>query len=111
MLAPVLAEFAQAQPRVVVELLTDPRLYSLPRREADLVFRIKPFDEPEVIARRLLRSPYGVYIQAGRPHPQAGDGAGCPMVLMDTGFGGMPSEGSLNASIRDSNQRKIMKAP
>ena len=35
-LAPVLAEFAAAQPRVVVELLTDARLYSLPRREAPL---------------------------------------------------------------------------
>ena len=40
MLAPVLAEFSHLQPRVVVELLTDARLYSLPRREADMVFRI-----------------------------------------------------------------------
>src|SRR5882762_1917015 len=46
LLTPVLAEFARLQPRVVVELLTDARLYSLPRREADLVFRITPFDEP-----------------------------------------------------------------
>lgn len=87
---PVLAEFAVLQPRVVVELLTDPRLYSLARREADLVFRIKPFDEPEVISRRLLRIDYGAYIKQGTPHPRAGDGAGCPTVLMDTAFGGMP---------------------
>lgn len=89
-LAPVLAEFAAAQPRVVVELLTDARLYSLPRREADLAFRIREFEEPEVISRRLLHIPYGVYIRAGSPHPRPGDGAGCPMVLMDTAFGGMP---------------------
>jgi len=90
LLAPVLAEFARRQPGVVVELLTDPRLYSLPRREADLAFRITPFDEPEVVSRRLLRVEYGVYVQQGAPHPRAGDGEGCPLVLMDTAFGGMP---------------------
>src|SRR5262245_65208940 len=37
---------------------TDARIYSLPRREADMVFRITPFDEPEVISRRLLHMPY-----------------------------------------------------
>jgi DNA-binding transcriptional LysR family regulator len=50
-LAPIIAEFATVQPNVVVELLIDARLYSLSRREADLVFHIQPFDEPEVIAR------------------------------------------------------------
>ena len=57
MLAPVLAEFGKRHPKVCVELLTDARLYSLPRREADLVFRIRPFDEPEVIARRQASRP------------------------------------------------------
>jgi DNA-binding transcriptional LysR family regulator len=89
-LTPVLAEFAQRQPGVTVELLTDARLYSLARREADLVFRIAPFDEPDVIARRLMRIEYGAYLKAGLPHPVPGDGAGCPLVLMDTAFGGMP---------------------
>lgn len=90
MLAPVLAEFASLHPKVVVELLTDARLYSLPRREADLVFRIKAFDEPEVVSRRLLHIPYAAYIKAGHKHPVAGDGAGFHLVLMDTAFGGMP---------------------
>lgn len=88
-LAPILAEFSAIQPRVTVELLTDPRLYSLPRREADLVFRIRPFDEPEVVSRRLMRIPYGAYVRAGAARP-TGDGAGYPLVLMDTTFGGMP---------------------
>ncbi len=60
-LAPVLPRFARLQPRVVVELLTDARFYSLPLREADMAFRIRPFDEPEVISRRLLHIDYGVY--------------------------------------------------
>ena len=90
MLTPVLVEFASLHPKVVVELLTDSRLYSLPRREADLVFRIKAFDEPEVVSRRLLHIPYGAYIRNGEAHPVAGDGAGVNLVLMDTAFGGMP---------------------
>ncbi|MEE3622608.1 LysR family transcriptional regulator [Nitrospirillum sp. BR 11752] len=93
MLSPVLAEFAGVHPAVVVELLTDPRLYSLPRREADLVMRIKPFDEPEVIARKLVTIPYGLYAKPGLWNPVAGDGAGCRLVLMDTAFGGMPDVG------------------
>ena len=90
LLTPVLAEFARLQPRVVVELLTDARLYSLPRREADMVFRIKPFDEPEVISRRLLHIEYGVYLKTGMAPPRTGDGAGTPLITMDTAFGGMP---------------------
>ena len=89
MLAPVLAEFAKLQPGIVVELLTDARLYSLPRREADIVFRIRPFDEPEVISRRLMRIEYGVYLKSGIDHPLAGDGAGAKLITMDTAFGGM----------------------
>ena len=91
LLAPVLAEFAKFQPRVVVELLTDARLYSLPRREADIVFRIRPFDEPEVISRRLLHIRYGVYVRRDSSYaPKPGDGEGMPLITMDTGFGGMP---------------------
>jgi DNA-binding transcriptional LysR family regulator len=90
MLAPVLAEFARRQPGVVVELLTDARLYSLPRREADMVFRIRPFDEPEVISRRLLHIEYAAYMKSGMVHPRAGDGTGTPLITMDTAFGGMP---------------------
>ena len=51
-LAPVLAEFSVLQPRVTVELVTSQVHMSLPRRDADLVFRIRPFDEPEVVSRR-----------------------------------------------------------
>jgi DNA-binding transcriptional LysR family regulator len=90
LLAPVLAEFAALQPRIVVELLTDSRLYSLPRREADMVFRITPFDEPEVVSRRLMHIAYGVYLKRGSEPPRVGDGKGAPLITMDTAFGGMP---------------------
>lgn len=94
-LAPILAEFNQLHPGVVVEILTDPRVYSLARREADLVFRIAGFDEAEVIARRLMTIPYALYGQAGRWQPKAGDGKDWPVVVMDTAFGAMPDVGWL----------------
>ncbi|MBY3527607.1 LysR family transcriptional regulator [Rhizobium laguerreae] len=94
-LSPVLAEFSQVHPKVVVELLTDSRLLSLSRREADLVFRIQPFTEAEVISRKLIHIEYGVYISRGAPHPEAGDGAGTRLVTMDEAFGDMPDVGWL----------------
>jgi DNA-binding transcriptional LysR family regulator len=90
MLAPVLAEFGQRHPRVCVELLTDARLYSLPRREADLVFRIRAFDEPEVISRRLVHIRYAVYGPTDGPVSVEGDGEGIRVVTMDTAFADMP---------------------
>ncbi len=94
-LSPVLAEFSQVHPKVVVELLTDSRLLSLSRREADLVFRIQPFTEAEVISRKLIHIEYGLYISRGAPHPEAGDGAGTRLVAMDEAFGDMPDVGWL----------------
>lgn len=93
LLSPVLAEFAELHPNVTVELLTDARIYSLARREADVVMRIAPFDEPEVVARKLATIPYGLYTGSDRWKPTAGDGEGCRLVLMDTAFGGMPDVG------------------
>lgn len=93
LLSPVLAEFMELHPKVTVELLTDARIYSLARREADLVMRIAPFDEPEVVARRLVTIPYGLYTGTDRWEPKAGDGEGCRLVLMDSAFGGMPDVG------------------
>lgn len=89
-LTPIIAEFAQLQPRVVVELLTDARLYSLARREADLVFRIQPFDEPDVVARRLTHIRYAAYLKKSIAPPRVGDGTDTNLITMDTAFGGMP---------------------
>jgi DNA-binding transcriptional LysR family regulator len=89
-LTPVIADFSKQHPRVIVELLTDSRFFSLARREADLAFRIQPFDEPDVVSRKLLRMAYGVYIASDYPRPQAGDGSGASLLVMNVAFGGMP---------------------
>lgn len=113
LVAPVLAEFARMHPKVVVETLTDPRVYSLARREADLVIRLVSFDEPEVIARRLVTIRYGLYGKSGLAAPKAGDGAGCPLLVMDTAFGGMPDVAWLTSMLPNagiisrSNSREI----
>ncbi|MER8752258.1 LysR family transcriptional regulator [Mesorhizobium sp. M1050] len=90
MLAPVLAEFGRRHPKLCVELLTDARLYSLPRREADLVFRIAPFSDAEVISRRLMHIPYALYAPPGMACPMLGDGAGARLITMDMAYAEMP---------------------
>ncbi len=90
MLTPVIADFIAAHPAVVVELVTDARLFSLARREADLVLRIKPFDEPEIVQRKLLHVDYRLYAAKGSKRPRKGDGTGCALVTLDEAFRGMP---------------------
>ena len=113
MMAPVLAEFGVLHPGVCIELLTDARLYSLPRREADMVFRIKAFDEPEVVSRRLMHIPYALYAPAGYDASSLGDGTGVRVITMDIAFARMPDAVWLmrllpNASIGfRSNNREV----
>jgi DNA-binding transcriptional LysR family regulator len=110
LLAPVLAEFGERHPGVCIELLTDSRLYSLPRREADMVFRIKPFDEPEVISRRLMHIPYAVYAPVGYDRPLEG---AVRVITMDMAFSQMPDAVWLRARLPDaqigfrSNNRQV----
>ncbi|PZM11910.1 LysR family transcriptional regulator [Rhizobium tubonense] len=89
-LSPVLADFSRLHPGIIVELITESRLLSLSRREADLVFRITPFTEPEVISRKLMRIDYALYIRKGDDRPREGDGAGARLITMDEAFSGMP---------------------
>lgn len=95
MLAPVLAEFSERHPRVCVELLSDARLYSLPRREADVAFRIRKFEEPEVISRRLLHCRYAIYARSDVPITLTAGGAGLRVITMDTAYAEMPDAGWL----------------
>lgn len=94
-LAPILADFRRVHSHVVVEILTDAKLLNLARREADLVFRIRPFTEPDVISRKLLHIPYGLYVAKGSDDPSPGTGAGFSMIIMDEAFGSMPDVGWL----------------
>jgi DNA-binding transcriptional LysR family regulator len=68
-LPPVLEAFASAHPMVGVELLTETRLFSLTHREADLAFRVVPFDEPDVVQRRIATQHFSVYTADGSDVP------------------------------------------
>ncbi|MDY0883371.1 LysR family transcriptional regulator [Dongia soli] len=89
-LTPIFAAFTAIHPGVTVELVTDSRMFSLARREADLVFRIRPFEEPEVVQRKLLHIDYSLYGRADMVPPTLGDGRDCRLVTMDTAFGDLP---------------------
>jgi DNA-binding transcriptional LysR family regulator len=89
-LTPVFAAFTRAHPGVTIELVTDARPLSLARREADLVFRIMPFEDAEIIQRKLVHVDYALYAAPAVAHPRPGDGAGSALVTMDTAFGGFP---------------------
>lgn len=115
-LSPILAEFHIAYPGVLVELLTDFRLLSLSRREADIVFRIRPFTEPDVVSRKLVHIDYGLYTYAGYPNPTRSGGERIKLVTMDESFGGMPDVAWLRRQFPDatvamrSNNRDVQAA-
>lgn len=98
-LAPVLADFAVLHPRVAIELLTDARFLDLSRREADVAFRIRPFDDADVVSRKLLRMRYGVYLRRGLARPLVGDGAGSALIALDAAFAGTPDDSWLQAML------------
>jgi DNA-binding transcriptional LysR family regulator len=90
MLTPVFAEFAKAHPRVSIELVTDARLFSLSRREAELAFRIQPFAEPQVVQRRLMTVAYGLYAAKGLPRPDSNGGQGSALITLDAAYSDFP---------------------
>jgi DNA-binding transcriptional LysR family regulator len=55
-----------------------------------MVFRIRPFDEADVIARRLATIRYAVYAARGAAPPSFGDGAGVRLITMDAALAEMP---------------------
>jgi DNA-binding transcriptional LysR family regulator len=75
---------------VTIELITDARLFNLARREADLVFRIRPFDETDVVQRKLMRIDYRLYGPTGMKLPVEGDGEGVSLVTLDMAFRDFP---------------------
>jgi len=89
-LTPIFSVFTRAHPQVTIELVTDQRLYSLARREADMVFRIRAFEEPEVIQRKLIRMDYALYSPDPDVNPVAGDGSGLDLVTMDSAYADLP---------------------
>lgn len=80
LLAPMLAGFCGLHPGITVELLTDDRLFSLTKREADIAIRLTPFEQEGLVQRKLGPSPRGLYAGVAylalRGEPDFG--AGCP---------------------------------
>ncbi|RCW68040.1 LysR family transcriptional regulator [Pseudorhodoferax soli] len=97
-LPPIVADYARSYPHVDVEVLTGTRLFNLAQREADIAFRIVPFNAQDVVQRRLVRLPYGVYIAVASADPVFGDGAGFRLITHDTSTGQFPDIAWLHAS-------------
>lgn len=86
----VLFEYSREYPLVEIEVLTGTRLFNLAQREADIAFRIVPFNGPDIVQRRLARMRYGVYVATTSVNPVEGDGAGQRLIAMDTSTGTFP---------------------
>lgn len=89
-LSPVIARFVALHPGVRIDLITDTRFLDLARREAELVFRIRPSESPGVVQRQLMHMTYALYGPAGMPPPTVGDGAGAKLITLDTAFEDLP---------------------
>lgn len=98
-LTPVLADFSAQHPKITVELLTDARMFSLTRREADLAFRIRPFNEPDIVSRKLLHMQYGVYTRKGIERSVSENGEGTCLIALETGFTGIPDDSWLQTML------------
>jgi DNA-binding transcriptional LysR family regulator len=83
-LAPVLTELTRRHPAVVPEVIASYRLLNLSRREADVAFRIVPFSEPDIVQRRLMSVPYGLYGSAETAASMQNDPASVGLILMNT---------------------------
>lgn len=86
----IIAEYSKVYPHVDVEILTGTRLFNLAQREADIAFRIVPFNAPDIVQRRLIQLPYGAYVAVGSPDPIPADGSGFRLIAMDTSTGHFP---------------------
>lgn len=89
-LPPIIVDYTTAHPSVDVEILTGTRLFSLAHREADIAFRIVPFDTSDVVQRKLVHLRYGVYVASDAPDPIYHDGAGTRLITHDTSTGQFP---------------------
>ncbi|MBN3726556.1 LysR family transcriptional regulator [Burkholderia sp. Ac-20379] len=112
-LPPVIAAYARDFPLVEIEILTGSRLFNLAQREADIAFRIVPFEGRDIVQKRLTEMRYGAYVAAASADPVEGDGAGQRLIAMDTSTGSFPDidwlkERFPNASVvLQSNNRNV----
>lgn len=89
-LSPIVAQFLALHPGVRIDLITDTRFLDVTRREAELVFRIRPSESPGVVQRQLMHMSYALYGPPGMPPPTVGDGLGAKLITLDTAFEDLP---------------------
>lgn len=92
-LAPIYAEFSLANPEVTIELLTDVRLFSLTRREADIALSFNRFDQADIFQRKVAEVPHALFAAPGyierHGRPSCADGmSGHAVIQMDEQHGG-----------------------
>ncbi|ULU24933.1 LysR family transcriptional regulator [Dyella terrae] len=98
-LPPVIDALRREHPDVVPELMVSSRRFDLSRREADVVFRVVPFDEPGVVQCQLLRIDYGLYARNDQSRIERGDGRGTNLIVMDTSEHSYPETDWLRATL------------
>jgi DNA-binding transcriptional LysR family regulator len=65
-LAPLLVRFGSRHKLVSINLVNDPRLFNLSRREADIALRIPGlFDQEDLVVRKVADISYGLYASVG----------------------------------------------
>jgi DNA-binding transcriptional LysR family regulator len=65
-LAPLLVRFGERHKLVTINLVNDPRIFNLSRREADLALRIPGvFDQEDLVVRKVAEVSYGLYASVG----------------------------------------------
>lgn len=80
-LAPRLAGFVAAQPNLEIELVANPRSFSLSKREADLAVSMARPETGRLYARKLVDYALGIY--ASRAYRDAGEAIGSVADLVD----------------------------
>lgn len=61
LLTPILAKFQEKYPGITLELVTDTRLLSLTKREADVAVRFARFTQQDLAVRKVAEVAFGVY--------------------------------------------------
>lgn len=81
----VLHKLAESHPEIQIELITENRLLSLSRREADIAIRLSEFEQHAAVVRRIADMAFGLY--ASRSYldrfglPDFGEGAASHTVI------------------------------
>ncbi len=84
------AGFLLMHRQVSLELITDSRLFNLARREADLVFRLQPFAEPDIAQRKLMQLEYAVYADLAFDPRRLDAPETLQLISMDNYFSDLP---------------------